>query len=605
MSNLNAKQLPQSVSIFAQLPLKEIIFFWFLLSIAFAFMGWAKLDVSLQSPDNAMRLVQIRAFLNGAPWFDPFEPRLNPPEGYITHWSRLIDVGIAALIYAFRQFTSLELAEKLARTVWPLLLMLPAMIATCAIGLRLSEPYAGQQTSKTTLILTVGAVIVSPMFRPGEIDHHNAQLVCVLIMISAILWADRCLKSAVLAGVTGGLLLALGLEYAYIFVCTFAALALMTFYDSHWRRPSVYTFLALGISTPIFWLSTTPTALRFAPVCDALSINIALPVAVMGIGIALLMMIPKLSTYQRFGGVLIIAILAALTFYSFDPRCIKGPYGTLDPRLFSLWLDDVDEVQSLMALLKTRTSLAFIAFIFPFSVAIAMLVYGYALIRNAFNHPHESPFPRVITLVLFLIAFIGVILQVRIETLAMWLGVPLAATCIDHVLSRHPRRDIRTLIVALAWNPVFMIGLVVIIAGFSTQKPVDSANEKSPVACADDIYMRGLAKLPVGIVLGPRDLGSALLLQTPHNVISAPYHRIGKAILFTSDVHNSSVSEAYKKIKEANITYLVECTGYLSLATPEQKSQATLRMALLFDQPVPWLERLDVQSDVIKVWRVK
>ena len=52
------------------------------------------------STDDAMRLVEVRDFLAGQGWFDLTQYRLSPPDGVPMHWSRLIDLPLAALIGA-------------------------------------------------------------------------------------------------------------------------------------------------------------------------------------------------------------------------------------------------------------------------------------------------------------------------------------------------------------------------------------------------------------------------------------------------------------------------------------------------------------------------
>src|SRR4030088_657298 len=82
---------------------------------------WPEMGERLFDGDDAMRLVQVREFLAGQSWFDLHEARLGPPTGYDTHWSRLIDAGLAGLFLAFRPFADADLAERLMRAVWPLL----------------------------------------------------------------------------------------------------------------------------------------------------------------------------------------------------------------------------------------------------------------------------------------------------------------------------------------------------------------------------------------------------------------------------------------------------------------------------------------------------
>src|SRR5262249_8059017 len=74
---------------------------------------WAGTTETLLDTDDAMRLVEVRAFLAGQGWFDMTELRVAPPLGYETHWSRLIDAGLAALFLLGRWFADPAMAERL------------------------------------------------------------------------------------------------------------------------------------------------------------------------------------------------------------------------------------------------------------------------------------------------------------------------------------------------------------------------------------------------------------------------------------------------------------------------------------------------------------
>ena len=60
---------------------------------------WAATALTMPDTDDAMRLVELRQFLSGglSSWFDLNEPRLGLPPGYDTHWSRLVDAGLAGV----------------------------------------------------------------------------------------------------------------------------------------------------------------------------------------------------------------------------------------------------------------------------------------------------------------------------------------------------------------------------------------------------------------------------------------------------------------------------------------------------------------------------
>src|SRR5262249_54408276 len=75
--------------------------------------NWPALGYTLPDADDAMRLVEVRAFLAGKGWFDLHEARLGLAAGYDSHWSRLIDAGLAGLFLVFRPFVGAESAERL------------------------------------------------------------------------------------------------------------------------------------------------------------------------------------------------------------------------------------------------------------------------------------------------------------------------------------------------------------------------------------------------------------------------------------------------------------------------------------------------------------
>src|SRR3990167_2986593 len=54
--------------------------------------------------DDVMRLVQVRDLLNGQGWFDLVQPRLGPEGGTLMHWSRLVDLPIAAIAAPLQTF---------------------------------------------------------------------------------------------------------------------------------------------------------------------------------------------------------------------------------------------------------------------------------------------------------------------------------------------------------------------------------------------------------------------------------------------------------------------------------------------------------------------
>jgi hypothetical protein len=64
---------------------------WLLAVLQLVAQHWATTADALLDTDDAMRLVQMRDFIAGQGWYDLHQGRINPPAGYNSHWSRLID----------------------------------------------------------------------------------------------------------------------------------------------------------------------------------------------------------------------------------------------------------------------------------------------------------------------------------------------------------------------------------------------------------------------------------------------------------------------------------------------------------------------------------
>src|SRR5262245_41827077 len=160
------------------------------------------------STDDAMRLVQVRDLIAGQGWFDLTQYRLNPPDGTALHWSRLIDAPIAILLRAAELVLPAVTAERLVLTVWPATLLLALLFGV----VRLARELADDAAARLALIFAAMMAPVLQHFRPGAIDHHNAQLV-LLIWSVGLLISERRRDTAV-AGVLCALSLAIGQEMA-------------------------------------------------------------------------------------------------------------------------------------------------------------------------------------------------------------------------------------------------------------------------------------------------------------------------------------------------------------------------------------------------------
>src|SRR5712671_583893 len=237
---------------------------------------WPEMGERLFDGDDAMRLVQVREFLAGRGWFDLHEARLGVPIGYDTHWSRLIDAGLAGLFLAFRPFADPELAERLMRAAWPLLWLLAAMAGAAALAWRI----AGRNAALIALVISACAVPAFQHFRPGRIDHHNVQIALALAVVAAAAWADRARHAAALAGALTGLAAAVGLESLPFLLLGGAAVTLRFVRNGAAESGMASTAdslarygLAAAASTAVGFLVSVAPAQWSRPACDALAVN--------------------------------------------------------------------------------------------------------------------------------------------------------------------------------------------------------------------------------------------------------------------------------------------------------------------------------------------
>jgi hypothetical protein len=129
------------------------------------------------------------------------------------------------------------------------------------------------------------------------------------------------------------------------------------------------------------------------------------------------------------------------------------------------------------------------------------------------------------------------------------------------------------LTVALLLNPLAMLAIGAAIARGVTGVTNNHrlvASSDSPETCQRASDYLPLARLPKGLVLGFIDAGPFLLMQTPHTVLAAPYHRdiVGNTTML--DIFLAPLGEAQRRINDARIDYVAFCPG-----SPERYNYST------------------------------
>jgi hypothetical protein len=184
-----------------------VIMAWLVVALVLLLQFWAQTGETLLDTDDAMRLAQLRDWLSGQGWYDLNQYRVAG--GYESHWSRLIDAGLAGLLLPLKLMFDPAMAERLMRALWPLLWLLPTMAGMLSIAWRLG----GREAAMIALLLAMVGVPSYQQFTPGRIDHHNVMVALTLLAVAATAWSDRRPWAAALAGALTGPGLAIGFDH--------------------------------------------------------------------------------------------------------------------------------------------------------------------------------------------------------------------------------------------------------------------------------------------------------------------------------------------------------------------------------------------------------
>jgi len=571
---------------------------WLVVVVQLMAEYWPMTAVTMHDADDALRLVQMRDFLAGQGWFDLHQPRLAPPAGYDSHWSRLIDAGLAGLFLAFNAFVDTALAERLMSAAWPVLWLIPTIGAAAAIGWRL----AGRDAVFIVLLLAAFGLPGMGQFRPGRIDHHNVQIALAVMTVAATVWSDRAGWPSVAAGVLTGLALAIGFEGLPVLVLCGAAFALRYMADLS-AAPALRAYgLSLAATALAAFLVSVRPDHWMQVACDAIAINSAAAVMVAGLTMAAAAICcADQRRWVRCAAGAAAGPAALIVFVLFEPRCLGGPYALMDPALRSMWLGHVSEMQSLIALMKQGPTVGIASVAFP-ALTLA------ALVIVARQPERRRDFAFLVTGAAFLLTAVVMIGVAKIYAYALWLGVPLVAVAALDVFSWIRLTSlVGRFAVALMITPTaitFGAMTLASAAGLYGVLGLDSAERQ---ACMRKDSYAQLARLPPGlVVMNELEWGPLVLAWTPHSILAAPYHRLSSSILTMHQVFAGSPDEARAILAGIHATYVVTCGSVATSDLARGQPAVSLGDRLQAGEVPDWLEPVpQTQGQTILAYRVK
>lgn len=504
--------------------------------------------------DDGMRLVEVRDFLAGQGWFDLMQYRLGLAGGTLMHWSRLIDLPIASLIRFFGLFAPRETAEALALAVWPVSLIVPAMLAMGVAGRRIG----GVAGMHIALGLTAPAIYTGNRFAPGAIDHHNAQLALVATMVAMLVDRERRGWSYAVAGVAAAVAIAIGAETTpFVAVVCLTVALLWAWEGENFAIPARAFGLSLTIAINILFFATVPPRLYSMVTCDNLSLGYY-SLAAIGSGLLLFSAVfaSGLRRPLRFAALAFVGAGVLGAAIVIAPQCLSDPLGSLDPMLVELWLRHISEAQSLLALARTDpTSVGAFYAAGLFGIAVCI----FRLIRRDRVQIH------LVLLFLLATSWAIALVQVRGATFSNLLSIlPLALLIID--VRRISNSDSENVAVAFVYVMTVLASVPAVwaVGGglVSMQMENDAQKAAEPtkaLSCTSKEALASLAELPLGLVSAPSEMGVPILRFTQNRVLSAPYHRDQGGMLTEMHIGLAKPQEAEAFLKGARVTTLAFC----------------------------------------------
>jgi hypothetical protein len=380
-------------------------------------------------------------------------------------------------------------------------------------------------------------------------------------------------------------------------------------------RTSAVLALASAVLLPV----AHPLATLFQPACDAFSsVYAGAALAAFAVWGVIALAARRLATMAPAtravaGATAATAALAGLALAF--PECRGGPYGAVDPRLVSLWMDAVGEA------LPVHRLFAGSPWWIPVYLIAPLAGIGYALVQIRRGAGRRRLLWAIQTA--FLVAATGLSFWQQRTLMFAGLYLAPAVAAMAGMLWRFtaarpllPRACLRAAILLLFGPMLGMVlpNLVVKAAHRGNGDAQDVA--KGLKAMADDTEPCDLRKAaallsdPAGFggrprtVMAPIDFGPELLYRTPHAVLAAPYHRNAAGNLDAIDFFLGPESAARAIAQRRGVSLIVTCRhmpeldGYANIA-PDGMAARLIR-----DRPPAWLKPIETGSPDVQVYGV-
>ena len=576
-------------------PNRRIAIVWAALCVIFILIAFPRLQQGqFPDPDDTLRLVQVRDLLAGQPWFDLHQYRIGPPEGSLMHWSRLVDIPLAAIIALLSPIVGAQTAEAVALIIVPLLTLGAILLAVGRTAWRLFDVQVAGFAC-----LAVG--LFSPLvfqLQPMRIDHHGWQI----FSVAAALWAistRKHLSGGSIAGLAMAFGLSISIELLPLVLAFASILGLRWLRDPALRWWLVTYMQALAMGLVVFFFATRGVA-DLAQHCDTISPAHLGFFVIAALGTGVVAALPKLH-HAVLVGVFLCIGAAALAFFGWaSPVCLNTPFGDLDPLVRDYWYVNVAEGQPLWRQEHASALPILIQLLIAFAATLALALRSHDWQRCWWSE-YALLFGASIVLSIFVwrsAAFASIIATIPLGWLASRM---LHRFRVVKGAKEQLPLALAIIVILLPAAPVLLVQKML------PQRDAPTAPIIKEAKCVIRDQAAKLDVLQQSTIFAPLDIGPAILLKSNHSVVATGHHRAEASMHDVIDAFTDPAPSARAIMRKYDADYLVMCvdlveTGIYAAANPDGLS------ADIVDGNAPdWLEPVEIADtpEEFKVWKIQ
>lgn len=583
MSEIVASESDQTAA--GDMPLWRMFLVVYATALAMVFFDLADGIRFVSDIDDQLRELQIRHLMSPqGHWFDMSLPFISMPATYVSPWSRLVDLPYVAIAWLLQPFMPTAQALSVAFQVWPPMLLSLCCLLVASTARRLLAGFVLTETALTlslmlmTLLMSMGVL----EFSPGRIDHHNVQIVALMMIVAGLVRWDRA--GGLIVGAGAAISTVIGLECLPFVAMAYGGLVLCYIGNvAGVRTVIVAASVAMVAVTLVSALAFLGPAGAVSTQCDAFSA----PYILLLSGFSAILGACGIIQSDRAGpGIRLLAlavpavavlIVAAYLF----PSCISGPYGIIDPTSRELWFNRIWQEKSIRYFYENGQYdlLLFLA------LTAAVAAYVGPLARFKMQERSFGP------LIAYLMA-LGTLIMTVLVTRNIRFPIALMPVFLPAVVATMTMKSLR-FDRAYRLSAVAAAGVAAALCIFFVLVPlVDHKFDEVDYMTASECEHQDFSVLrtvPPGRVATPQGIAIPLILAAPtgFSVGAMPFHRASPGMKRMFEAFMTSDTQLRREAL-APFDYVAVCRFPLE-ADP---AQAPLYAALARGDSWPGLERV-------------